>query len=1090
MPVTTLTIPALIQPVQLNGQDVYHVRPLFFDSPVATHRRYADAVSQFKGLMKRRFAGYQFRRQTAEQLLWFKFGPEVKLSHFNYDFSIGSHFVMGKFSVASFELHGNVFACLPSLGNFMFIAPKDERGKHDLKAAAGKTIRELLRKFKQNEGNDFDASQYYTPRREFLTIVRQEVSVKDGAFSFEDTGSLDIFASFRNIKEFEGSEEIEKVGQDLCAKYPDELRRAWYQDELVLQLYDLIFRRGNTPTVIVGREGVGKHTIIDEVAYRYMQAGDKPNEDWKRHYLWHINPNRIIAGMSIVGYWERRFEAILKYVQKPQGRTNFPDKILIDNPVALLRIGKAAQSDLSLANVLKPYLEKRLVQVILLATPEEWKIIQESDRSFSDLFQVLRVPEPDLKTAIKITLQNRRLLELRNECNITVPAISQLFTIQRNYLKNKALPGSVMKLLTQLTAKHSRQTIDAPEVREEFKAFSGLQERIFDEQTTVEETEISEILAHELVGQPKAVEALSQAIHLIKAKMTDRNRPLASFLFIGPTGVGKTHAAKLLCKTILGSEDHLLRFDMNEYIDEGALHRLIGDYYNPEGQLTGKVRYRPFSVILLDEIEKANPAIHDLLLQVLDDARLTDSLGRTVDFSNTIIVMTSNLGAREVGSQIGYSHGEPDDEGVYRKAIENFFRPEMVNRIERITVFNPLNFSEIQKIAQLQIRELLQRDGFVRRTTIVNVSQEALDWVARRGFDARMGGRALKRQIERDLTLLSAEQLIKTTTDTPLILDIFFENDHLVPHITPLEFIRSLDEKWLPALPDEDNANRFFSKLLKKFNHIDRQIENFEQRRQKKGHLLDVGAEDADWKHYDFKNKVFDLKEDIQFKQLRRKERKQQMTPVLPFRLKRVYLSNVDDLSSKARKEILRDKFFQEEALKELREEYRHLSPQFDSAQTDYLLSYLDLAFLELMLEGFLHEKTDKVTLRFESCVTNAGGDEIEFLVNHYAKFFEKLDIPIKIAPDRLSIRVEEHSLGKLLAGEEGMHLFYLSHNIPIPIRLTVETDGAEARKSLKVIRIYDGMDTVTDLRTGYTTTVSMTPDEFKLLVYGGALSQ
>ncbi len=767
MPVTTLTIPTIVQPVQLNGQDVFHLRPLFFDSPVSTHRRYADAVSQFKGLMKRRFGGYQFRRPVAEQLLWFKFGYDVKLSHFNYDFSIGSHYVKGKFSVASFELQGNLFACLPALGNFMFIVPKDERGRHDLKTEAGKTIRDLLRKFKQSEGNDFDASQYYTPRREFLTVIRQEVSVKDGAFTFEEDGGMDIFAAFRNMKEFDGSEEIEKVGQDLCAKYPDELRRAWYQDALVQQLYDLVFRRGNTPTVIVGREGVGKHTIIEEVAYRYMESEDKPEEDWKRHYLWHVNPNRIIAGMSIVGYWERRFEAILKYVQKPQGRTNFPDKILIDNPVALLRIGKAAQSDLSLANVLKPYLEKRLVQVILLATPEEWKVIQESDRSFSDLFQVLRVPEPDLKTAIKITLQNRRLLELRTECNITVPAISQLFTIQRNYLKNRALPGSVMKLLTQLTAKYSRQTIDAPEVREEFKAFSGLQERIFDEQTTVSESEIRELLEHELVGQPKAVEALSQAIHLIKAKMTDRSRPLASFLFIGPTGVGKTHAAKLLCKTILGSEDHLLRFDMNEYIDEGALHRLIGDYYNPEGQLTGKVRYRPFSVILLDEIEKANTAIHDLLLQVLDDGRLTDNKGRTANFKNTIIIMTSNLASDRI-MEVFEDYEEMPDKRKFEvfdaakaevmDALKMSLRPEFLNRIDEVVVFHPLQKNQMTQILDILMGEV--RDMLHKQELNLEVSKDAANILVEQGFDPQFGARPLKRTLQRELVNELAKYLL------------------------------------------------------------------------------------------------------------------------------------------------------------------------------------------------------------------------------------------------------------------------------------------------------------------------------------------
>lgn len=1091
MPVTTLTIPTLVQPVQFNGQNVYHVRPLFFDSPVSTHRRYADALAQFKGLIKRRYAGYQLKRQTAEQLLWFKFDPEVTFSHFNLDFSIGSHYVKGRFGVASFEWQGNVYACLPTLDNFLFMIPGNDRGKPDLKAAASATIQELLKKFKQNEGRDFDAAGYYAVKREFLTTVRLDVSVKDADFGFEESGSTDIFAAFRNLKEFDGSEEIEKVGEDLCAKFPDELRRAWHQDELVQQLFDLIFKRGNTPLAIVGPEGVGKHTVLEEVAYRYMEGEQESLDDWKRHCLWHLNPNRIIAGMSIVGYWERRFEAILKYVQKPRGRSDFPDKILVDNPVALLRIGKAAQSDLSLAKVLKPYLEKRLVQVILLATPDEWKVIQETDRSFSDLFQVVRMQEPDLKTAIKITLQNRRLLELRHDCTITVPAIAQLFTIQRNYLKNKALPGSVMKLLIQLATKFSRTNIDAPEVREEFKAFSGLQERIFDDHITLEKGEIHEMLRHELVGQPKAVEALAQAIHLIKAKLTDRNRPLASFLLIGPTGVGKTHAAKLLCKTILGSEDYLLRFDMNEYIDEGALHRLIGDYYNPEGQLTGKVRYRPFSVILLDEIEKANLAIHDLLLQMLDDARLTDSYGRTVDFSNTIIVMTSNLGAREAGSQIGFNQSETDDEAVYRKAIEQFFRPELVNRIERTVVFNPLTFSEIQKIAQLQIRELLQRDGFVRRTTIVNVSQEALNWVARRGFDPDsnrgMGGRALKRQIERDLTLLSAEQLIKTTTDTPLILDILFENDRLVPYITPLEFIRPKSEDWLPLLPDEDNASRYFSKLLKRFDHIERQIEQFERQRLQKGHLLDIGAPKADWKHYDFKNKVLGLKEEIQFKHLRRKERRQQLTPVIPFRLKRVYLGHADDWSGRARKEALKDKFFQEEALQELREEYRNLSPQFDSAQTDYLMSYLDLVFLEKMLEGFLMEKTEKVTLRFKSGVTNAGTQELEYLVKLYTRFFEKMDIPFTVAADGLSIEAEEHRLASLLAGETGIHLFYQQHNIPVPILLTLETpENAASPAPLKVIRIYDGKDTVTDLRSGYTNTVSITPDEFKLLVYGG----
>ncbi len=1088
MPSTTLNIPVLVLPTKLDGQAAYQVQPVFFGVPTGVHRRYSEAIGLFKKQVKRRYAAYSFSRATAEQLLWFKFGPEVKLTQYSLEFSIGSHYIKGRFGVASFEWQGLTYACLPAFESFIFIVKRNDRGKPDLKAETERVVREMMRRLKQAEGSDFNAEQYYSDKKEFLTTVQLEVSYKEANFNFEAAGMESLFAAFRQQEQFDGGEEIEKVATDLCARYPDELNRAWQQEPLVVALHELIFKKtGNNPLVLVGPEGVGKHTVLHEVAYRYMDSVNKNiAEDWQRHCFWHLNPNRVIAGMSIVGHWEKRFEAILQYVQSPNHRERYPDKLLVDNPVALLRIGKAKGSDLCLATVLKPFLEKRKIQLVLLATPEEWKIVQESDRSFADLFQVLRVPEPDVATAIKIVLQNRSLMELQTGCSITVPAISQLFTIQRNYLKNKALPGSVMRLLTQLTTKYSRTVIDAPEVREEFKSFSGMQEQIFEEQSPIEKDELRRVLEQELVGQPLAVEALSGAIHLVKARLTDRNRPLASFLFIGPTGVGKTHAAKLLCKTILGSDAKLMRFDMNEYIDGGALQRLIGDYQNPEGQLTGKVRYQPFGVVLLDEIEKAHPSIHDLLLQVLDDARLTDSLGRTVDFSNTIIVMTSNLGAREAASQIGYASESKDESAVYRKAVEQAFRPELVNRIEQIVVFNPLTFNEIQKIAQLQIRELLQRDGFVRRTTIVNVSEAALDWVARRGFDGRMGGRALKRQIERDLTLLSAEQLIKTTSDTPVILDILLDNERLVPHITPIQFVPPLDDSWLPEIPEESNALRFFGKLQHRLEQVEKEIDNFERRQERQGRLYNVAGRDADWKHYDFKNKVAIMKEGLQFKALRLRERKASFVPVLPLRLKRVYMNYSEPGTDKARKEVLRDKHFQEEGMKTLREEYRHLSPQFDSFQTDYLVSYFDLTFLECMLEDFLAQKTEKVVIRLESCVTHAGQSEIEFLINQYSLLLTSMDISHHIMQDLKGIEADEHSLGRLLVGEAGLHLFYTSGGTPLPIRFSLTVNGVELPEKQLVIRIYDGKDTQVDLRTGYSNTFRMTSEELKLLLYGG----
>ncbi|HFA50099.1 MAG TPA: ATP-dependent Clp protease ATP-binding subunit [Bacteroidetes bacterium] len=1078
MPTTTLNIPVLVRPYEREGKSEYFVRPLFMEHPVSTHRRYAKAVTALKAEMKRRFTGFVLSRNSMDNLFWCKFSPEVSLRHFDLEFSIGTNFIKGRFHVAVFRHQNLKIGLLPNFSNFMFIVPKGKQGGDDLRGGALKAIQKLTKQLKRNAGDNFNAETLYSNKKEFLTNVKLEINIKESNFEFENEGRRDFFALFQQEVFFDGGEEIEKVSQELTGRFPDELSRAYYQDELAGQLYHLIFKKENMPLVLVGKEGTGRHTLIEEVIYRYMDRAEGKEEIWKRHYFWFINPNRIIAGMSIVGHWEKRFEAILEYVMKPMARPGFPDKILIDKPVALLRIGKSASGSLTLSKVLKPYLEKRLLQLVLLATPQEWKIIQESDRGFSDLFQVIRMAEPDVPTSLKIVLENRRKLEVEHECNITIPAISQLFTIQRNFLKNKALPGSIMRLLTQLATKYSGKKIDAPEVREEFKAFSGLEEKIFDEQIKLEKEEVEEMLSQELVGQPNAVKVLANSIHLIKAKLTDRSKPMASFLFIGPTGVGKTHAAKLLSKSLLGNERKLIRFDMNEYIDAGAVHRLIGDINNPEGQLTGKVRYQPFGVVLLDEIEKAHPKIHDLLLQVLDDARLTDSLGRTVDFSNTVIIMTSNLGAREAANQLGFKSGGRDDSAVYRKAVENFFRPELVNRIEQITVFKPLNFEQIQRIAQLQIKELLRRDGFVRRTTIVNVSPEALSWVAKRGFDARMGGRALKRQIEKDLTLLSAKQLIKTTSDTPVILDISFKDGRLTPNISPLEFCEPIGKNWLPELPDEENIGYFFYRLLKKIQRIERRTKRFEQ--ESEDGLIDP----SNWQYFSFKDRISQLKEDINLKQLETRQRQKTLSPVIPFRLKRVFL---DWATSKGRKEILRDKFFQTEALLELREEYRHGSPQFSSAQTDYLSSYIDVAFLEIMMNGFLSGFTQKLTMNFKSRVTHSGDGEVAWLIGKYTEVFEKMDISYQVDKEKQAIELEGYNLQKLLAGEVGYHLFYVAQNIPVPISLSITKEGEQPDfKAFKAIRVYDGRETLTDLRTGYSNAMNLTADELKLLLYGG----
>ncbi len=1076
-----LNIPILVKEIQVEERPQFYVRPLFLNYPVATNMRYETAIGQFQKEIKNIFKGFILDRSSQDRLKWFLFHPEIQFKNYELEFNISREFIKSHFACAVFSLKGQTFVHLPTL-NYMFIARPDQ----ELVIQVKRVCKQLLKTYWREEGSQFNVEVYTSNKKTFQTTVEVSVNIGHGPFKFNRSASNLFFASLNTDMDFEGDVEIEKVGSDLNSLYPSELRRAYFQDELVDKLYQICFQSENTPIAIVGDEGVGKHTVIHEMIFRYQEA-KKQKTKGRIQRLWHVDPTRIISGMSIVGMWQKRLEAIIKFIRKPEPQEDLPDLLMIDNAVALLRIGKSSQNDLTLSDVLRPYLEKRELQLILLATPPEWKILQEKDRRFSDLFQVFRLQEPDVETASRIILKQRKVLERTNGTFFTIQAVNQLLNIQRNYLNNKPLPGSVMRLMYQLAAKFRFRKIDAPEVRQEFESYSGLEERIFDASYIFEQDEVHQAIARQLVGQDNAVRVLGDLIHTIKAKVNDHSKPLGSFLFIGPTGVGKTQAAKVLCKYLMGNEDQLMRFDMNEYIDPYSVNRLIGDYNNPEGQLTGKVRYRPFGIVLLDEIEKAHPSIHDLLLQVLDDGRLTDSLGRTVDFTNTIIIMTSNVGASEAGSQLGFNPQQTRS-AVYQKAVEDYFRPEFINRIDQIVVFNALKPEHILGIARLQIKELLKRDGFVRRTTILNISQEALAWVANRGYDEKMGGRALKRQIERDLTALSAEQLISSHSDSPILFDILLEKDRLVPKINELGFATPLQENWLPETPEEIKGRAYYMRLIRSIEELEAQIQTLEQDEDSE---MPMDAQALDWKYYDFKNRVADLKEHMTQIMLGFRERFFREPPAIPLRLKQGELVPRRDFSTKGVRENIKDRLFQEEGIKELSEAYHFAAPMFDSLSTEFLENYLSVCFLKLFSFDFLRQQSQKISMKLESCITGMGEEKIRFLLELYTNFFKHMDIPFQLDEEAYLITAEGHSLYELLSGEIGIHLFYESHQNPLPIRLDIWVEEQEEQPPLldhqmQVIRVYDGQRSLTDLRTGFSNAVGITANEFKLLIYAG----
>ncbi|MEM9886855.1 MAG: AAA family ATPase [Bacteroidota bacterium] len=1054
MPSVSLKVPTIVREVKSDEQRFFSIRPLFINYPFITNHRYEKGLSIYKRELKQYFRDYELNRSNLNYLLWYMFPMETRYELFELQFKLEGLEVKGRLGAALIEHQGRIFVGLPFVHNFMFMAKNSPKDKLRFKEELTFVAKQLFTKLKKNDPPNFNVEDFLSTRKEFITTIEQRVQIRPAKFSFEQFGRMDLFSSMRGDSDFMGSIEIEKVGQGLNYLYPEELGRAYYREKEVDFLFKILFKsKSKAALAIVGEIGAGRHTILAETIYQHMDR--KLNR--RKDQIWLINPNRVIAGMSIVGMWQKRFESILEYAKQPvEDNKNLSDTVVFDNPVALLRIGKTSQNSMTLSSLLKSYLENRSLQVVLIATPEEWKVVQEKDRRFADLFQVMRLQAPDFATAAKMVLHQRREVERSNNCQFSIQALHQLFNIHRIYLKKEVLPGGVMKLMKQLASKYRGKEVNLNIIREEFKSTFGLEDRIFENDYTFKQNEVQSALSAQLVGQQRAVNAIAKSIHLVKAKLANPRRPLSSFLFIGPTGVGKTQAAKVLCKYLMGDDKHLLRFDMNEYVDGLAIQRLIGDEYQPEGILTGKVRYRSFGVLLLDEIEKADRAVHDLLLQVLDDGRLTDSRGRVVDFSNFIIIMTSNIGAQEVDRQIsiGQDHAAAD---IYRKAVERHFRPEFVNRIDEIVVFNPLEKEHILDIARLQINDLLQRDGFLRRTTILNISQETLTWIARRGYNQKMGGRALKRQIEKDLTTISAKQLMNIQSDSPIIFDIIFDDkqQQLQSKINPLRLrFENPRDYWTPPFKTTRNA---YNDLLHRIQNLEEQLRNFQDE--------EVMDEEDNWQFYQLTNALAELKENITFTKLRSGQASSPYNAAIS--LKRLHRF------SRGKNPTARD------VLYDIRENYRYNQMLIERADAPIAHFSAETLFLELCCRNYFELGEDHVLFSIQSCAKGYGAYESKFLMDRYESLFKELDWGYKRMEK--AFRVDAHAAQHLLQAETGIHLFYTNYNMPIPIQIS-----ANEQTSNTVIRVYDGGDTMTDLRSHYIIHLDFTPQEFKLILLGG----
>ncbi|BBM87310.1 AAA family ATPase [Candidatus Uabimicrobium amorphum] len=1111
----TLEFPIFIQTKRVwQKANYYCIRPLFLKAPLSEHPRYSKAIHGLNKEIRKKFRGFKSGRNNMNELLWLMFLPDFHFVSQKLSFHVGQRYISGSFTAVWFEMQGYRVVCLPAFDNYFFILPKKEQEKVDLASAMQTHIQKIFREKRKKMGDNFPTQDYMTTKGENVSVFKMTIYVGNGPFPFESTMDSFFAALFGGHTEFEGAWEIDRVGSDLNNLYPNDLLRCFYRDDYVTRLSQIIYSKENTPVVLLGERGVGKSSIIHESIHRYMHKNNQYDIS-RLVKVWHIDPTRIIAGMSVVGMWQKRFEAILAYVKtrRKKVKKNVPknDVVVFDNVIALLRIGKSAQNNMCLSDVLKTHLEKRDLQVVLETTPEKWKLVQEWDRRFSDLFQVIRIEEPAFVDSTKMILKQRAVVEKEHNVEITHEALSAIFHLQRTYLRLEKLPGSVSKFLHRIAVKYKNKVVDIEQVHREFSLISHMDLHFFDKKSRFHKNEVREKISTTLIGQSQAVDAITNLIHLIKSGLCDPEKPFATFLFIGPTGVGKTEAAKVLTRYLFTSEDKIVRFDMNEFVDGGAVSRLIGDIQNPQGLLTTRILHQPFCVLLFDEIEKAHPNIHDLLLQVLGEGRLSDALGRTIDFTKTVIIMTSNIGAQRVGQQVGFHDHPQRDQHVYTKEVENFFRPEFLNRIDEIVTFRKLSLEHLIKIARLQINNLLERDGFLRRTVIFNVSEKALQQVAHKGFDPDLGARALKRSIEKDLTFMVAEELVGVASTTPIIFDIFLHKNQFVPHIVALEKIKPFSQKCLPPRITENDLLPFLQDMKRKTDSLmDDYFDN------------DEHYEKDNWSYYLFKDKLQDFRNTVEsdiwsmhdYESVKNLQGSVNAPPLKKTFCKSWY-SYEPYLNPN---EILAH----DDMISYLDELYGNI-PEFvtdnEAKSVEYFLKFAYIQFFGI--ETAMGNK-DMVHFHLSSCVEGRGLQNIEYLQHCYINFIKSLDMNVEILthdkPNEIIFVGEGPRLWDFFRSEMGIHMFYLPHQPPIPIRLHLtkkpkrhkrdswikkqnncyhnwllqletgtKTLADYPYKNNEILRIYcpstdDG--TVTDLRTGLINKIDMSLQDWQLIFF------
>lgn len=639
---------------------------------------------------------------------------------------------------------------------------------------------------------------------------------------------------------------LDNFGRDLTKAAEDgKLDPIVGREKEIERVSQILSRRKKNNPILIGEPGVGKSAIAEGLALRIVQR--KVSRVLFNKRVVTLDLASLVAGTKYRGQFEERMKAVMNELEKS------PDVILFIDEIHTIIGAGGASGSLDASNMFKPALARGEIQCIGATTLDEYRQYIEKDGALERRFQKVLVEPTTHEETIQILNNIKSKYEDHHNVIYTDDAIKACVSLTERYISDRHLPDKAIDALDESGSRVHITNINVPkniieiekkieEIKEEknkvvrsqkYEEAAKLRDterqlleqletakKIWEEETkvhreTVSEDNVAEVVAMmtgvpvqriaqnesnrlvkmgdelkgKVIGQDDAIKKVVKAIQRNRAGLKDPNKPIGSFIFLGPTGVGKTQLAKILSKYLFDNDDALIRIDMSEYMEKFAVSRLVGappGYvgYEEGGQLTEKVRRRPYSVVLLDEIEKAHPDVFNLLLQALDDGQLTDSLGRKIDFKNTIIIMTSNIGSRQLkdfGQGVGFgtaakvSSADEHAKSVVENALKKAFAPEFLNRIDDVVVFNSLDREHIHSIIDIELNNLYGRINGLGFN--VKVTDAAKDFIVEKGYDAQYGARPLKRAIQKYLEDPLAEEIIKSNLAEGDTIEVDFDKD-------------------------------------------------------------------------------------------------------------------------------------------------------------------------------------------------------------------------------------------------------------------------------------------------------------------------